>query len=112
MKLSLNWIKDYVKLPEDMDLSQLAFDLTMSTVEVEGAHDLGKDFDKIIVGVIKEVLPHPNADKLRVCKVDIGDGEIRAGDAEAPGLEQAHSCPEHEETHERERYAPAQKAPE
>ncbi|MBQ6702319.1 MAG: phenylalanine--tRNA ligase subunit beta [Clostridia bacterium] len=77
MKLSLNWIKDYVKLPEDMDLSRLAFDLTMSTVEVEGAHDLGKDFDKIIVGVIKEVLPHPNADKLRVCKVDIGGGEIK-----------------------------------
>ena len=37
MKLSLNWIKDYVKLPEDMDLKQLAYDLTMSTVEVEGA---------------------------------------------------------------------------
>ena len=37
MKVSLNWIKDYVKLPEDMDLSRLAYDLTMSTVEVEGA---------------------------------------------------------------------------
>ena len=39
MKLSLNWIKDYVKLPDDMDLSRLAYDLTMSTVEVEGASD-------------------------------------------------------------------------
>ena len=77
MKLSLNWIKDYVKLPEDMDLSRLAYDLTMSTVEVEGAEDLSKRFDKIVVGEIKEVLPHPNADKLRVCKVDIGDGEIK-----------------------------------
>ncbi|MFR6086268.1 MAG: hypothetical protein ACLUIX_02895 [Oscillospiraceae bacterium] len=36
MKVSLNWIKDYVKLPEDMDLTRLAYDLTMSTVEVEG----------------------------------------------------------------------------
>ena len=36
MKLSLNWIKDYVKLPDDMDLTKLAYDLTMSTVEVEG----------------------------------------------------------------------------
>ncbi|MBQ7969008.1 MAG: phenylalanine--tRNA ligase subunit beta [Clostridia bacterium] len=77
MKLSLNWIKDYVKLPEDMDLNQLAFDLTMSTVEVEGVHDLGKQFDNIIVGVIKEVLPHPNADKLRVCKVDVGTEDIK-----------------------------------
>ena len=77
MKLSLNWIKDYVKLPDDMDLSKLAYDLTMSTVEVEGAEKLADQFDKIIVGEIKEVLPHPNADKLRVCKVDIGEGEIK-----------------------------------
>ena len=42
MKVSLNWIKDYVKLPEDMDLTRLAYDLTMSTVEVEGAEDLAK----------------------------------------------------------------------
>ncbi len=72
MKLSLNWIKDYVKIPDDMDLSRLAYDLTMSCVEVEGAHDLGAQFKGIIVGEIKEVLPHPNADKLRICKTDIG----------------------------------------
>ena len=77
MKLSLNWIKDYVKLPDDMDLTKLAYDLTMSTVEVEGAESLAERFDKIIVGEIKAVEPHPNADKLRVCKVDIGEGEIK-----------------------------------
>ncbi len=77
MKLSLNWIKDYVKLPDDMDLSKLAYDLTMSTVEVEGAEDLAESFDKIVVGDILEVNPHPNADKLRVCRVDIGDGEVK-----------------------------------
>ena len=77
MKLSLNWIKDYVKLPDDMDLTKLSYDLTMSTVEVEGAENLADRFDKIIVGDIKEVLPHPNADKLRVCRVDIGEGEIK-----------------------------------
>ena len=76
MKLSLNWIKDYVKIPDDMDLKQLAFDLTMSTVEVEGVKELARQFDGIVVGKIIEVLPHPNADKLRVCKVDIADGEI------------------------------------
>ena len=73
MKLSLNWIKDFVKIPDDMDLKTLAYDLTMSTVEVEGAESLAERFDKIVVGEIKEVLPHPNADKLRVCKVDIGE---------------------------------------
>jgi len=77
MKLSLNWIKDYVKLPDDMDLSRLAYDLTMSTVEVEGAENLAERFEKIVIGEIKEVLPHPNADKLRVCKVDVGMDEIK-----------------------------------
>lgn len=77
MKLSLKWIKDYVEIPADMDLSTLAHDLTMSTVEVEGAENLAERFEKIIVGEIKEVNPHPNANKLRVCKVDIGGGEIK-----------------------------------
>jgi phenylalanyl-tRNA synthetase beta chain len=76
MKLSLNWIKDYVEIPSDWDISRIAYDLTMSTVEVEGITQLGEKFDKIIVGVIKEVLSHPNADKLRICKTDIG-GEIK-----------------------------------
>ena len=75
MKLSLSWIKDYVSLPDDADLKKLAYDLTMDTVEVEDVEYLGKRFENILVGVIKAIDPHPNADKLRVCTVDIGDGE-------------------------------------
>ncbi len=97
MKLSLNWIKDYVKLPDDMDLSRLAYDLTMSTVEVEGAESLAERFSKIIVGEIKEVLPHPNADKLRVCKVDIGEEEIKdivcGGSNLEAGMKVVVACP-------------------
>ena len=97
MKLSLNWIKDYVKLPDDMDLSRLAYDLTMSTVEVEGVENLAERFDKIIVGEIKEVLPHPNADKLRVCRVDIGAGEIKdivcGGSNLEAGMKVVVACP-------------------
>ena len=78
MKLSLNWIQDYIDLPEDLELSKLAYDLTMSTVEVEGMHDLKKDFELMVVGFVKEVLPHPNADKLIVCIVDVGDTEIES----------------------------------
>lgn len=77
MKLSLNWIKDYVQIPADWELSRIAYDLTMSTVEVEDMVDLGKKFDKMLVGVIKEVLPHPNADKLKICKTDLGNNGIR-----------------------------------
>ena len=77
MKVSLNWIKDYVDLPRDMDLTRLAYDLTMSTVEVEGATDLARQFDHMLVGQITEVCPHPNADKLQICRTDIGGGDIR-----------------------------------
>ncbi|MBQ0099637.1 MAG: phenylalanine--tRNA ligase subunit beta, partial [Firmicutes bacterium] len=63
---------DYVDL-KDIDVKKLAFDLTMSTVEVEGTEDLSKRFENMLLGEIKEVLPHPNADMLRVCKVDLGD---------------------------------------
>ena len=77
MKLSLSWIKDYIDIPADMDLKQLAYDLTMSTVEVEDATDLSRQFDHMVVGIIRSIEQHPNADKLRVCKTDIGGGEIR-----------------------------------
>ena len=76
MKVSLNWIRDYVQLPADADLKKLAYDLTMSTVEVEDAVDLSRQFDHMVVGVINTIEQHPNADKLKVCKTDIG-GEVK-----------------------------------
>ena len=76
MKVSLNWIRDYVQLPADADLKRLAYDLTMSTVEVEDAVELAKQFEHMAVGVINAVEQHPNADKLKVCKTDIG-GEVK-----------------------------------
>lgn len=77
MKISLSWIKDYVKLPEETDLTKLAYDLTMSTVEVENVTKLARQFDSMVVGVIEAVEAHPNADKLRICKTDIGGGDVR-----------------------------------
>ena len=65
MKVSLNWIKDYVDLPQDMDLTRLAYDLTMSTVEVEGAEDLARRFDHMLVGRIVEVCPIPTPTSCR-----------------------------------------------
>ena len=97
MKLSLSWIKDYVKIPEDTDLKKLAYDLTMSTVEVEDVEDLARRFDHMLVGVIETIEPHPNADKLKICKVDIGGGEIRdivcGGINLKEGMRVAVSCP-------------------
>ena len=75
MKVSLNWVKKYVDLPENITTKQMATDLTLRTVEVEGYENTEDKFHDIIVGKILEVNEHPNADKLRVCKVDIGEVE-------------------------------------
>ena len=75
MKLSLDWINDYVKIPDDIDLARLAYDLTMSTVEVEGMTELSREFSNMVVGVVNEILPHPNADKLVICMTDTGGGD-------------------------------------
>ncbi len=97
MKLSLSWIKDYVSIPEDTDLKKLAYDLTMSTVEVEDVEYLARRFDNMVVGVIEKIEAHPNADKLRVCKVDIGGGEVKdivcGGINLKEGMRVAVSCP-------------------
>ena len=75
MKVSLNWVKKYVDLPDNITTKQMATDLTLRTVEVEGYENTEEKFHDIIVGKILEINEHPNADKLRVCKVDIGEGE-------------------------------------
>ena len=75
MKVSLNWVKKYVDLPDYITTKQIATDLTLRTVEVEGYENTEEKFHDIIVGKILEVNEHPNADKLRVCKVDIGEVE-------------------------------------
>lgn len=75
MKLSLNWIKRYVDLPADLTMDKLAYDLTMCTVEVEDATSIGESLAGLVVGKILTVDRHPDADKLRVCTVDVGDAE-------------------------------------
>lgn len=72
MKVSLNWIREYVDLPEDLSPEKLAYELTMRTVEVENVTNPADLVNGIIVGRIEKVLPHPNAELLRVCHVDCG----------------------------------------
>lgn len=75
MKLSLNWLKEYVELPENLSIEELSYQLTMKTVEVEGWEDLKKKYENIVVGKIKSVDEHPDAHSLKVCSVDIGESE-------------------------------------
>ena len=59
MKLSYNLLKQYVALPNDLTMEQLAYDLTMRTVEVEGTTNLAEQYEHIVAGKILSVAPHP-----------------------------------------------------
>ena len=72
MKLSLNWLKEYVALPADITPDKIAYDLTMTTVEVEHCQSLGENLGGIVVGKIQSLRPHPNADRLRITMTDVG----------------------------------------
>ncbi len=71
MKVSLTWLKELVEIPCSVD--EIAESLSMSGFEVEGLDDLKKSVEGIVVGFVKDVGPHPNADKLSICNVDVGN---------------------------------------
>ena len=75
MKISLEWLKDYVALPESVDA--LAEALTNGGTEVVGREGRGQVPDKIVVAQILSSEQHPNADRLSVCQVDDGSGQPR-----------------------------------
>ncbi len=75
MKVSLNWIKKYIDLKEDITPKQIAYDLTLRTVEVESIENTQEKYHDIVVGKILEVRNHPNADLLKICITDIGQKE-------------------------------------
>ncbi len=72
MKISLNWIRKYIDLPENITDEDIMKDLTLRTVEVESIEKTREKFENIVVGKILEVRDHPNADTLKVCMVDLG----------------------------------------
>ena len=72
MKVSLSWLQDYVNI--DVDVAKLADALTMAGLEVESLVDRYSYLEHCVVGRINEMAPHPDADKLCVCKVDVGSG--------------------------------------
>jgi len=75
MKISLEWLKDYVALPESADV--LADALTRGGTEVVGREERGNIPDKVVVAQILSSVQHPNADRLSVCQVDDGSGQPR-----------------------------------
>ncbi len=76
MKSSLAWLKDHLDLSE-LSSEELSSLLTFSGIEVEGIEQRGIPSPLIVVAQIKEAEQHPNADKLKVCQVDVGEKELR-----------------------------------
>jgi phenylalanyl-tRNA synthetase beta chain len=74
MKVSLSWLKEYV--PIHLPVKDLADNLTMAGLEIEAITDRYAELATTRVGRIKSVSAHPNADRLRVCQVDVGDREL------------------------------------
>ncbi|MCF8111536.1 MAG: phenylalanine--tRNA ligase subunit beta [Desulfobacteraceae bacterium] len=90
MKVSLNWLRQYVDI--DVTASEIADLLTMAGLEVEAVIDPYEHLSQVVVGRITEIFPHPNADNLFCCKVDNGSGslEIVCG---APNAETGMNAP-------------------
>lgn len=76
MLISYNWLKKYVSLVA-VDAKEVAEKLKATTVEVEGLQDQGELLQNIVIGKVTSEIKHPNADKLKLCKVDVGNEELQ-----------------------------------
>lgn len=77
MLVSLNWLKTYVDLG-DITPEQLAEKITQSGIEVDGVHYVTTEkSENVVVGHVLECEKHPNADRLNLCQVDVGDETLQ-----------------------------------
>ncbi len=76
MRFNLAWLKEWVE--PGLSTPDLAHALTMAGLEVDAVTPVAAEFDSVVVGRVLTVEPHPNADRLRVCTVDVaaGDGPL------------------------------------
>jgi phenylalanyl-tRNA synthetase beta chain len=74
MKVSYQWLNEYISL-EGLAAEELAEKMTRGGIEIDGVEQLNKGVSGVVVGYVKSKERHPDADKLNVCKVDVGTGE-------------------------------------
>lgn len=77
MKISLDWLGDYITFKKDVSLSDIVWRITEAVAEVEFVEETGAQLQHCVVGKILELKKHPNADKLQLCKVDIGNKKVQ-----------------------------------
>lgn len=90
MRASIKWLKDYVKIKETPE--KLADMLTMAGIPVEAVEILGQNISGVVTGKVVAIEPHPDADKLSVCKIDIGT-EVLTIITGATNVRQGHIVP-------------------
>src|SRR5690349_21323622 len=73
MRLTFSWLKEHLDTARSLD--EIAAKLTMIGLEVERIEDKAKLFEPFVIARVVEAKQHPNADRLRVCMVDTGDGK-------------------------------------
>ena len=73
MKVPLRWLQEFIDLPTK-DPAELSAFLDMVGEKVEGFEVLQVEWSNVVVGRVLEINPHPEADRIRVCQVDVGDG--------------------------------------
>ena len=76
MKVPVSWLREYVDF-EVSSVKELADKLTFSGIEVEEIISIGSDYAGVVVGEIRSIEKHPNADRLRVCRVFNGTEELQ-----------------------------------
>ena len=72
MKVPLSWLKEFVNL-DDFTAEEIAKELTLAGSEISSIEKVGGNINGVIIGKVLSVGKHPDADKLSVCEVDIGD---------------------------------------
>lgn len=74
MKFSELWLREWVD--PKISTEELSVLMTMAGLEVEGIEPVAGEFNNVVVGQIKSIVSHPDANKLQVCKVDVGEDEL------------------------------------
>ena len=78
MKISLKWLNEYIEVSDFLKRpEQLAKILTDAGLEVEAIEDQARPFERVVVGQVKVLGQHPDADKLTLCQVDVGEPILR-----------------------------------
>ncbi len=92
MNTSLKWIKDMVP-GLDVSIQEYMDAMTLSGTKVEGYEDFSRNLDKVVVGQILNIEPHPDADKLVVCQVNVGADEPVQIVTGAPNVKEGQKVP-------------------